>query len=62
MIKSDDIPQKWERKSNIFLSGGTALNIQKRIEFYKTFEDEYSASDYLYQLRHCDERQNFGTK
>ena len=27
--------------------------------FYKTFKDEYSTSDYLYQLRHYDERQNF---
>ena len=39
-----------------------SLEHSKKIEFYKTFEDEYSTSDYLYQLRHCDERQNFDTK
>ena len=39
-----------------------SLEHSKKIEFYKTFKDEYSTSDYLYQLRHCDERQNFGTK
>ena len=49
--------QKWER--NIYLFGGTALKIKKFLEFYKTFKDEYSTSDYLYQLRHYDERQNF---
>ena len=57
MIKLDDIPQKWER--NIYLFGGTALKIKKKLEFYKTLKDEYSTSDYLYQLRHYDERQNF---
>ena len=36
-----------------------ALKIQKKLEFYKTFKDEYSTSDYLYQLRHYEERQNF---
>ena len=36
-----------------------SLENSKKIEFYKTFKDEYSTSDYLYQLRHYDERQNF---
>ena len=40
MIKLDDIPQKWER--NIYLFGGTASKIKKKLEFYKTFKDEYS--------------------
>ena len=31
----------------------------KKLEFYKTFKDEYSTSDHLYQLRHYDERQHF---
>ena len=36
-----------------------SLENSKKLEFYKTFKDEYSTSDYLYQLRHYDERQNF---
>ena len=28
------------------------------LEFYKVFKDEYSASDYLFQLRHFSERRN----
>ena len=35
-----------------------SIENSKKLEFYKTFEDEYSTSDYLYQLRHYDERQN----
>ena len=31
----------------------------EKLEFYKTFKDEYSTPDYLYQLRHYDERQHF---
>ena len=31
----------------------------KKLEFYKTFKDEYSTPDYLYQLRHYDERQQY---
>ena len=31
----------------------------KKLEFYKTFKDEYFTSDHLYQLRHYDERQHF---
>lgn len=37
------------------------MNI-KKLEFYKTFKDEYTTFDYLYQLRHYDERQNFKFK
>ena len=29
-----------------------SLEKSKKLEFYKTFKDEYSTSDYLYQLRH----------
>ena len=36
-----------------------SLENSKQLEFYKTFKDEYSTSDYLYQLRHYDERQHF---
>ena len=36
-----------------------SLENSKKLEFYKTFKDEYSTSDYLYQLRHYDKRQNF---
>ena len=36
-----------------------SLENSKKLEFYKTFKDEYSTSDYLYQLRHYDERNNF---
>ena len=36
-----------------------SLENSQKLEFYTTFKDEYSKSDYLYQLRHYDERQNF---
>ena len=36
-----------------------SLENSKKLEFYKTFKDEYSTSDYLYQLRRYYERQNF---
>ena len=32
-----------------------SLENLKKFEFYKTFKDEYSTTDYLYQLRHYDE-------
>ena len=31
----------------------------KKLAFYTTFKDENTTSDYLYQLRHYDERQHF---
>ena len=36
-----------------------SLENSKKLEFYKTFKDEYSTSHYLYQLRYYDVRQNF---
>ena len=36
-----------------------SLENSKKLEFYNTFKDEYSTPDYLYQLRHYDERQHF---
>ena len=36
-----------------------SLEKSKKPEFCKTFKDEYSTSDYLYQQRHYDERKNF---
>ena len=35
------------------------MKIQNKFEFHKTFEDEYSKFDDLYQLRHYNERQIF---
>ena len=35
-----------------------SLENSKKLEFYNTFKDEYSTPDYLYQLRHYDERQH----
>ena len=34
------------------------MKIKKKLEFYKTFKDEYSTPVYLYHLRHYDERQH----
>ena len=35
-----------------------SLEHSKKLEFYKVFKDEYSASDYLFQLRNFSERRN----
>ena len=36
-----------------------SLENSTKIEFHKTFKDEFSTPDYLYQLRHYDERRKF---
>ena len=33
-----------------------SLEHSKKLEFYKVFKEEYSLSDYLHQLRNCNER------
>ena len=35
-----------------------SLEHSKKLEFYKVFKDEYSAPDYLLQLRNFSERRN----
>ena len=40
----------------MYLSGDS-LEHSKKIEFYKVFKDEYSSSDYLYQLRNFSEEE-----
>ena len=35
-----------------------SLEHSKKFEYYKVFKDEYSTSDYLYQLRNFSERRN----
>ena len=35
-----------------------SIEHSKKLEFYKVFKDEYSTSDYLYQLRNFNERRN----
>ena len=47
------------REKYLFFFRGTALKLKKNTRIYKTFKDENYASDYLYQLGHYDERQNF---
>ena len=43
------------KEKYIYIFGDTA---SKKLEFYKVFKDEYSASDYLHQLRNFNERRN----
>ena len=38
-----------EMREKYLCFGGTVLKLKKKIEFYKTFKDEYSTTDYLYQ-------------
>ena len=47
------------REKYLFFFAAQSWKLRKKIEFYKTFKDEYSTTDYLYQLRHYDEWQHF---
>ena len=47
------------REKYLFFFSRHSLEIKKKNRIYKTFKDENYTSDYLYQLRHYDERQNF---
>ena len=47
------------REKYLFFFSRHSLDIKKKNRINKTFKDENYTSDYLYQLRHYDERQNF---
>ena len=47
------------REKYLFFFSRHSLEIKKKNRINKTFKDENYTSDYLYQLRHYDERQNF---